>query len=267
MSISSPEDSITLILWYRGDRKSAPIYSVDARSSGNLENAKHHSADLLKNRIKFELNSNSIKNIVTPEVTSKSSSKNSNNPTSSTSRAYLTLDPVLMEDEAVYLCRVDFKWSRTMNTVTNLTVVCKYWIYTFLLYLFTPLNILFYTFLCFLNWIWFFTWILIWFFSFYFCCSFSIIWISWIWLLPVTWLHRIFLPVWLFSQFKPLGFSLRLFFFFPFFVLLNCPKDEICGFFLFLIEMEFRRLCLYLRRRRRNKFFSSSSSTSTSVEI
>lgn len=125
VSISTPEDSITLILWYRGDRKSAPIYSVDARS-GNLANAKHHSAESLKSRIKFELNPNLIKHNTAEITSSKSSSKASHHSTSSTSRAYLTLDPILMEDEGIYLCRVDFKWSRTMNTVTNLTVVCEY---------------------------------------------------------------------------------------------------------------------------------------------
>lgn len=162
VKISSPEDSITLILWYRGDRKSPPIYSVDARAAANLASAKHHPVESLRGRIKFELTPSLLQHSSSTESmsskvsssssssssstsSSSSSSKSAHHSTASTSRAYLILDPILIDDEAVYLCRVDFKWSRTMNTVTNLTVVCEYFTFFFFLLLVCRFYLLIYT--------------------------------------------------------------------------------------------------------------------------
>ncbi|KAI1278451.1 hypothetical protein HDE_14345 [Halotydeus destructor] len=97
-SLPTAEDSITLILWYKGDRKSAPIYTVDARTTA-ADHAAHFVGDVYKHRAKFDM---------------------SNRLTAS-----LRLDPVVEADDGVYLCRVDFKWGRTVNTITNLTVVDK----------------------------------------------------------------------------------------------------------------------------------------------
>jgi len=125
-------DSVTLVLWYRGDRTSSPIYSLDARSSSDLSLAKHHvsSSDLsLKDRIRFELmtssNSSTSINMIgsRPKTTSRPSSATKSN---STAKAVLILDPVREEDSGVFLCRVDFKWERTLNTVTNLSVIGQY---------------------------------------------------------------------------------------------------------------------------------------------
>lgn len=42
-------------------------------------------------------------------------------------KAFLIIDPVMEEDSGTYLCRVDFKWARTVNTVTNLTVIGEFY--------------------------------------------------------------------------------------------------------------------------------------------
>ena len=141
-------NTITLILWYRGDRTSSPIYSLDARSSPDLLQAKHHvSSDAFRGRIKFELPSSSPSNSSLSQsslrpsppksLSVQSSSLSSKKQSSSAStvnslqqqqqqlsyfKAFLVLDPVREEDAGVFLCRVDFKWARTLNTVTNFTV-------------------------------------------------------------------------------------------------------------------------------------------------
>lgn len=93
----SSDDSISLILWYKNDRKSAPIYSIDARN-GPIEKAKHFVAKSIKNRAQVFLHFR---------------------PT------LLEIEPLVKEDEGTYVCRVDFKWARTINTVSNLTVISK----------------------------------------------------------------------------------------------------------------------------------------------
>lgn len=100
VTIPSSEDSISLILWYKNDRKSAPIYSIDARNTP-IELAKHFISDSLRDRAKFEL--------------------------STRPQALLHIDPVIGDDAGIYFCRVDFKWARTINTLSNLSVIGKYW--------------------------------------------------------------------------------------------------------------------------------------------
>ncbi|RWS13039.1 nephrin-like protein, partial [Dinothrombium tinctorium] len=95
VTLPSADDSISLILWYKNDRKSAPIYSVDARNTP-VERAKHFASENLKNRAKFDL---------------------------SFRPALLQIDPVKEDDVGIYLCRVDFKWARTINTLSNLSVI------------------------------------------------------------------------------------------------------------------------------------------------
>lgn len=97
VSVPSEDDSVTLIFWYKNDRKKPPIYSVDARSLP-LFKAPHFVADELRNRVNFDLN-------VRP--------------------ATLTIDPIEESDSGLYLCRVDFKWARTTSTLNNLTIVGK----------------------------------------------------------------------------------------------------------------------------------------------
>ncbi|XP_054154374.1 nephrin-like [Oppia nitens] len=90
VTLPTPEDAITLILWYRGDNRT-PIYTVDARDNPGLNNARHFaSADV------FQLN---------------------------TRPALLKIDPVREDDDHEYRCRVDFRWGRTMSTFVRLSVI------------------------------------------------------------------------------------------------------------------------------------------------
>ncbi|RWS08906.1 hypothetical protein B4U79_06876, partial [Dinothrombium tinctorium] len=95
-TISSPDDAISLIFWYKGDQTGAPIYSVDSRNSNHIENAKHFQPDSMKGRLSFN---------VTVQI------------------SYLTISKVKEEDEGEYRCRVDFRWARTINTVVYLDVI------------------------------------------------------------------------------------------------------------------------------------------------
>lgn len=160
------DDSITLILWYRGDRTSVPIYSVDARSVNQLSLAKHHASDSLSSRLAFHIPDHAASPSLAPPSPSSSSSSSSSatvpsnapaagrsmkrrkgktagagrersawsrqselqadasSPSSASwSRAFLVMDAVSEQDSGTYVCRVDFKWSRTLTSVTNLTVV------------------------------------------------------------------------------------------------------------------------------------------------
>ncbi|CAG2103872.1 unnamed protein product [Medioppia subpectinata] len=91
-------DSVTLILWYRGDDISgAPIYSIDARSRNTpLESAKHFIADDYEGRAVFDIS-------VRP--------------------ALLKLGPIVDTDGGQYWCRVDFRWTRTTISSVLLSVV------------------------------------------------------------------------------------------------------------------------------------------------
>ncbi|RWS02862.1 cell adhesion molecule 1-like protein, partial [Dinothrombium tinctorium] len=90
VSITSMDDSMRLVLWYRDNVKGGPIYSFDARNTA--PEAGKHFADIqtLSNRASF-------------------------NPT--TNPAYLTIRAIKREDMGEYKCRVDFRRSRTLTTI------------------------------------------------------------------------------------------------------------------------------------------------------
>lgn len=113
ISTSSIDDSVTLIFWYKNDRKTAPIYSVDARS-GPLNKAPHFVSEELKNRANFDIN-------LRPAI--------------------LTINPIRENDGGLYLCRVDFKWARTTSTLNNLTIIGKYLLHLFFFLFFHFLTI------------------------------------------------------------------------------------------------------------------------------
>lgn len=96
ISPPSVDDSVVLILWYKGEDP-APIYTLDARR-GTVDQARQSSSPHLENRAYF--------NMV-------------NRP------AFLQLDPVQEEDAGEYRCRVDFRKARTVNTVITLKVIGK----------------------------------------------------------------------------------------------------------------------------------------------
>ena len=97
---ASPADSVTLILWYKGnDISGAPIYSIDARSRNTpLESAKHFTAEEYEGRANFDLT-------VRPAV--------------------LKIQPIVETDGGLYWCRVDFRWTRTTISKVPLTVIGK----------------------------------------------------------------------------------------------------------------------------------------------
>ncbi|XP_053206806.1 synaptogenesis protein syg-2-like isoform X2 [Panonychus citri] len=86
------DDSVALILWYKDDI-GHPLYSIDARSSDNLSEAKHFSST---ERAKLNLTD---------------------------SISVLTLSPVKEQDSGEYRCRVDFKRGRTINRFLNFQVI------------------------------------------------------------------------------------------------------------------------------------------------
>lgn len=92
-----PDDSVSLVLWYRDD-SAVPVYSVDARRSP-LSQARHAADDNLVGRAHFS---------AVPQP------------------AVLVVDSVTRRDEGIYRCRVDFKKARTQHSVLSVTVVGKY---------------------------------------------------------------------------------------------------------------------------------------------
>lgn len=92
----TPDDGVSLILWYREDL-STPIYTVDSRSSIQLAGAKHFfDASVLSSRATFNL---------------------------SEPISYLQFRPSVATDTAEYRCRVDFRRGRTINRVMQLNVI------------------------------------------------------------------------------------------------------------------------------------------------
>ncbi|XP_015787996.1 protein turtle-like isoform X2 [Tetranychus urticae] len=97
VSTSTNNDAVTTIFWYKGDTQGSPIYTVDARnSSTNLDSANRFTSEYLKGRVSFNI---------------------------SVQFAFLIISPVREEDNGAYRCRVDFRWSRTVNTLVYLEVI------------------------------------------------------------------------------------------------------------------------------------------------
>ena len=95
-NVTIPEnDNALLILWYKEDINGSPIYSVDGRNKHDLSSSQHFKSHLVNNRVHFYLNSNPYS---------------------------LIIDPVEEQDDGLYFCRVDFKWSRTLNFSIRLNV-------------------------------------------------------------------------------------------------------------------------------------------------
>ena len=88
-------NELLLILWYKNsDAIGPPIYSLDFRE----KSPKHFLNDSLKDRAQFKL---------------------------STEPPFLLLSPIKPEDEGIYYCRVDYKWSRTESSSIYLNVAGK----------------------------------------------------------------------------------------------------------------------------------------------
>lgn len=94
ITIPLTEDTVALILWYRGN-SGIPIYSLDARSSP-VKTAKHLPGDEFGKRAYFDV-------IANPPV--------------------LKLDPVKEEDQGEYRCRVDYRRFRSENRNLQLEVI------------------------------------------------------------------------------------------------------------------------------------------------
>ncbi|XP_067130529.1 protein turtle homolog B-like isoform X2 [Centruroides vittatus] len=93
ISVPSPNDKVSLVLWYKGDSR-VPMYSIDTRNSP-LDQAKHFPSDSLLSRAVFDM-------IAEPSV--------------------LRIEPVREDDEGIYRCRVDFRWGRTYSSTVILNV-------------------------------------------------------------------------------------------------------------------------------------------------
>ncbi|OXA60409.1 Tyrosine-protein phosphatase 4 [Folsomia candida] len=95
ISSNRRDDSVYMVLWFRGD-ESIPIYSLDVRGK-HFSAAKHWSADVpFGKRGHFQTTSEP---------------------------ARLIVEPVKVEDQGVYRCRVDFRNSPSRESRLNLTVI------------------------------------------------------------------------------------------------------------------------------------------------
>uniref|UniRef100_A0A6P6Y6Q3 Uncharacterized protein LOC113795148 n=1 Tax=Dermatophagoides pteronyssinus TaxID=6956 RepID=A0A6P6Y6Q3_DERPT len=110
----NPSDSISLVLWYRGDDISgSPIYSVDARH----QSFEYQQQQQLEMESKFKTTSSMPSTTTTttlPTITSKPISK---------STAHLYIMPIEEKDSGLYWCRVDYKWERTTISTVTLNVI------------------------------------------------------------------------------------------------------------------------------------------------
>lgn len=112
-----PADSLSLVLWYRGeDISGTPIYSIDSRYT-TFDRAQYFTANKYQSReiVNFTLD------------TAYSEEENSMNQTApkSTSTAHLYLMPVVESDAGLYWCRVDYKWERTTISTVTMNVIGK----------------------------------------------------------------------------------------------------------------------------------------------
>lgn len=102
VTASLPDDQVTLILWYRGDSGN-PIYSVDTRQMQGTS-PKKFAHKQLETRAVFNM---------------------------SRTVATLNIKPVKENDGGEYRCRVDFRRSRTMNSVMKVIIIgeCQHYFY------------------------------------------------------------------------------------------------------------------------------------------
>ncbi|GFU53864.1 uncharacterized protein NPIL_351521 [Nephila pilipes] len=98
LSPPSPDDSFSLVLWYRLDLPN-PIYTLDARSASAPGDATHFANKVLGGRARFNLS---------PQRPSAAS---------------LTLENVQKDDAGEYRCRVDFRRGRTLSWLVKLNVI------------------------------------------------------------------------------------------------------------------------------------------------
>ncbi|KAH7639128.1 hypothetical protein HUG17_3161 [Dermatophagoides farinae] len=166
---SQPLDMIQLILWYHGDDISgSPFYSVDARlqqqpsSSSSLMNNqndsfntnqqqqnpitnqwKHFLMDPYNERAKFVVNHHTIySNQQQQEQTTKKIFDNFQQQQQQSGNILinpfmLIIDPVQEQDQGLYWCRVDYRWTRTTISKVKLnvyvppkTLTIYYWSFT-----------------------------------------------------------------------------------------------------------------------------------------
>lgn len=136
----SPSDSISLVLWYRGeDISGTPIYSVDARYTP-LSKAQHFISEAYQTRelVNFTMSlemirdyeANGLQSELEKVTTTTSSPENKTTARSkpiSSSTAHLWLKPVIESDAGLYWCRVDYKWERTTISIVTVNVIGKSW--------------------------------------------------------------------------------------------------------------------------------------------
>ncbi|KAG8181047.1 hypothetical protein JTE90_029399 [Oedothorax gibbosus] len=94
VTASLPDDQVTLILWYRGDSGN-PIYSVDTRQVNGVSPKKNANKQL-QDRATFTIGRTT---------------------------ANLNIKPAKETDGGEYKCRVDFRRSRTLNSVMKVIIV------------------------------------------------------------------------------------------------------------------------------------------------
>lgn len=134
-----PADSISLVLWYRGeDISGTPIYSVDARYTA-FSNAQYFAQKDYQSRevMNFTLNtvdSVNKRQVLVDESTIGDNLKQSDKDVQkshkvkekkSSSTAHLYLMPVIESDAGLYWCRVDYKWERTTISTVTMNVIGK----------------------------------------------------------------------------------------------------------------------------------------------
>lgn len=116
-----PADSISLVLWYRGeDISGTPIYSVDARHT-HFEKAQHFASKPYQERQLMNFTLTTL-----DAETSSNSTSSTLTKTSSASTAHLYLMPVEESDAGLYWCRVDYKYERTTISIVTVNVIGEF---------------------------------------------------------------------------------------------------------------------------------------------
>lgn len=103
IEIPHESDAISLILWYHGDSRGIPIYSLDSRDLPLHKARPFPSAEYI-HRAYFDV-------MARPP--------------------FLKLEPVLESDVGEYRCRVDYSRQRTQNRIIKLEVVGKCTVFSF----------------------------------------------------------------------------------------------------------------------------------------